>query len=652
MKIGSAWYPEHWPKSRWKRDLELMKEAHFNVVRVGEFAWSSMEPEPGRYELDWLAEAVDLAHAEGLEVVLCTPTPTPPAWLVRQYPDILAVRDFKSGEIQPHGQRGHVDPSNEDYRRATRGIVQAMAERFSAHPGVIGWQTDNEFWSIPQNPSALEHFRRWCVERYGSLHDLNEAWSTSFWSQTYFAPEDIQPPYDYPNPALWLAWYRWASELTREYQLEQIEILREHCPSDHFITHNFHPFDDLDRACIAEDLDLISWDAYIMGDQLTLDPGASGHDMDRLRCLGNSDRALWVMETLPGFVNWRHINRHFEPGETRTMGWHLVGHGADAVLYWQWRSAPANQEQYHGNLIQQDGEPRPVYYEIAAFGAELKNLTPHLQGTRVYSDIAIIDRWDDRQALKRQPHHTDYDPRMEPVNWSRSFRQLGHNVDVLDRIPQELHHQLVVAPQLYCLDAASAQALMAWVEAGGHLVIGPRFARKNSENALQERRQPGPFRQAAGLSVEEYYSLPSPIALEGKVKGHARTFAERLQVESESAAILASYGPGNGWLEGRPALVQKEHGKGKITTCAFCPDADFLESLLPLLMDPCPPRLPEGVERCTRRKEDRTLTIHINHTSQPQRIPAPSGTRLRGPEAQDQQLLLSPYDISLFESQA
>lgn len=622
IHFGTAWYPEHWPRERWQRDCELMREAGMTVVRLGEFAWSTMEPEPGRFELDWLAEAVDLAAAHGLQSVLCTPSATPPAWLVRRYPAILAQPKPGSDERRLHGMRCHYDPANEDFRRHCRSIVGALAERFATHPQVIGWQTDNEFQSICCNPASLAAFRRWLRQRYGSLEALNQTWSTRFWSQEYFAWEDIQPPLEYPNPGLMLDWHRFHSHLLADFQAEQIRLLRQHLPDDRWITHNFHPFDEIDRCVVGKDLDLISWDAYVTGDQLSLDVAANALDCATIR--GIKQRNFWVMETLPGFVNWRAINRHFEPGETRAMAWHLIGHGADAVLYWQWRSAPCNQEQYHGCLLHQDGEPRPVYHEIAGIGAELKRVDALLTDSKPHSDVTIVNRWCDRQAIRRQPHHQDYEPRDRAADVYRAWQRAGFAPVGLAAIEADPDRstRLIVAPHLHLLSQAEAELLERWVRAGGHLVLGPRSGMKDEHNRLHQRRQPGPLADLLGAEVEEFFALGKalPLIWDDEPVGEATMFAEWLRVTEGDCQVLARYGPGQGWLAGQAAVVSRAVDQGRISYFGCCGDAAVHRRLVQeliactgLTIPLAPPSHPDIEITCRQRPDGQRLLILVNH---------------------------------------
>jgi beta-galactosidase len=661
LHSGTAWYPEHWPEERWPRDIALFQAAHFTVIRLAEFAWSTMEPSDGVFEFAWLRRALDLLNEAGLKAVLCTPTATPPAWLTGAHPDILAVKDFTSGAIQPHGERCHYDPTNATYRHYCERIVRNMAEELSGHPAVLGWQTDNEFGpefgSIAQNPGAIDDFRRWCLERFGGLEALNEQWSTAFWSQTYSKPQDIVPPLPYPNPALYLSWYRWASDAIRDFQDVQLKTLRACIPAAQWICHNFHPFDDLDRTPIAADLDVIGWDAYIYQDEdLTLDPALSGRDADRCRDLNQKKRPFWILETMPGFVNWRGVNRHAEPGETRSMAWHLIGHGADAVLYWQWRSAPSCQEQYHGCLLQQDGEPRPVYHEVAQLAKEFQHIGHLFTSASPVTEIALVDRWCDRMILRNQPHHQDYDAKNMPVRWYRPAQNAGFGMKVLEQFTSLPTERLVLAPQLNSLDHATSEALLAYVHGGGHLLIGPRFGMKNQDNALLPQRQPGPLAAMTKASVSEYYSLPEALPAEGALLGKVEIFAERWEFheDAEDLEILARYGPGNGWLTGQPVVFSRACGTGRITVCTGCPDAQLAQAIIDWattvsgLAAPLTP--PEGVEVCRRIGPAGELALIINHNAKPATIPLPHPMRDHlSSRVYEHSLEMDPYAVAVLQ---
>jgi len=163
-----------------------MREAGVNLVSLGIFAWSRLEPEAARYEFDWLDRIMDMLHAGGVRVDLATATASPPPWLSHKHPEMLPV--LADGVRLSHGARQHYCPSSPVYRFAAQHLVQQLAKRYAKHPALAMWHVGNEFGChVPAcycDVSALA-FRRWLEQRYGELEDLNRAWGTDFWSQRY-----------------------------------------------------------------------------------------------------------------------------------------------------------------------------------------------------------------------------------------------------------------------------------------------------------------------------------------------------------------------------------------------------------------------------------------------------------------------------------
>jgi len=146
LHFGAAYYPEHWTEERWPEDIHLMVNAGFTVARLGEFAWSTFEPEEGDFHFDWLEDAIELLAENNIQTVLGTPTAAPPAWLTHKYPNTLAVNE--DGKKREHGIRCHYCVNSSEYHHQTRRIVNAMAERFGPNPHIVGWQFDNEYGTV------------------------------------------------------------------------------------------------------------------------------------------------------------------------------------------------------------------------------------------------------------------------------------------------------------------------------------------------------------------------------------------------------------------------------------------------------------------------------------------------------------------------
>lgn len=637
LRIGAAWYPEQWPESEWESDVRLMEQAHFNVVRVGEFAWSTMEPSEGRYDFGWLDRAIELAAAHHIAVVLGTPTDAPPAWLTSKYPETLRVDE--NGVRAGHGGRRQFNYANPLYRDFCAGIVRQLALRYGHNPNVIGWQIGNEYTDESFDPATRKQFQEFLREKYKTLDNLNARWTTAYWSETYTAWSQIPLENRNGNPGLLLDHKHFVTATWRSFQDNQVTVLRSLIDARQFITTNIGGLgwsDNWDHYAITADLDLASWDDYVGQGQLDAPKNAMLNDFVR----GWKNQNFWVMETEPGSVNWAPINNELVPGGTRSLAWQTVGHGADAVLYWQWRSALNGQEQYHGTIVGPDGKPEPIYAELKKLGEEFHQVGPILAGTRPRAEIALLHTYDSRWAIDFQPHTSNYDQEQVLLRFYAPLQRIaesqGESIDIVD--PQRVSlakYKFLVAPSLNVIDDALAQKLTAWVNAGGHLLLGPRSGMKDDFDALNIDRQPGPLVDVLGAKVEQFYALDADLGLvgasdaqtrQGNLAGRADIWAEELRPLSSEAKTALLYRDPGGWLESKPAMVVRRYGAGVIAYLGTLPDQEILASLLREQMPSLQKHqtkladIPEGspVELCVREAGAeagrRRVYIVMNHS--------------------------------------
>jgi beta-galactosidase len=621
LRFGTAWYPEQWPEARWDADLQLMQDAHMNVVRVGEFAWSTMEPREDHFEFAWLDRAIALAATHHIAVVLGTPTAAPPAWLTSKYPDTLRVDE--DGRRAEHGNRQQFSFTSRRYRRFAARIALEMALRYGHNPNVIGWQIDNELAAPSFDVSAQQAFHRWLAHKYETIGALNRRWATSYWSQTYDSFDQVPVHSKGENPALLLDWKRFVTDTWDEYVANQIAAIRPHALASQFITTNtMHWNIGFDHYTLHKELDLAAWDDYFPDGHLDPILNAAEHDLVR----GYKQKNFWVMETQPGFVNWGAINASLAPGVTREMAWQAVGHGADAVLYWQWRSALNGQEQYHGSVLGADGEPNPIYEEIQRVGKEFERAGPSLMGTSVHAEVAILNSYESHWAIDFQRHTQKFDYDAQITDLYGALEPEAQTIDIVSPDANLSHYKVVFAPALNVIGEATAKNLLGYVQRGGRLVVGPRSGMKSEDDALQPERQPGPLAAALGAYVEQYYALDKPVVVESALgSGEATVWAEQLKPTAADAKVLMTYGASAGWLAGKPAAIEHGYGAGSITYVG----ATLGESLLrpfaaselsaagvrPLLSG-----LPEGVELMERSDAAGRVWILINHGTTPQHV--------------------------------
>ena len=640
--LGAAWYPEQWPESEWDADLSLMEQAHFSVVRIGEFAWSTMEPSEGHYEFSWLDHAIALAAHHQIAVVLGTPTDAPPAWLTSKYPETLRVDE--NGIRAQHGSRRQFNYASPLYRRFCADIVRQMASRYGHNPNVIGWQIGNEYTDESFDPATRSQFQQFLRDKYKTLSNLNAHWSTAYWSQTYSAWSQIPFPTRGGNPGLLLEHKHFVTATWRSFQKNQIDVLRPLIMRSQFITTNIGGLawsDNWDHYAITADLDLASWDNYVGQGHLDALKNAMLNDFVR----GWRRQNFWVMETQPGSVNWAPTNNTLFPGETRALAWQDIGHGADAILYWQWRPALNGQEQYHGTVVGPDGKPNPIYSEIQQLGAEFAEVRSAIGHTSPQADMALLHTYDSRWAIDFQPHTREYDQQQVLLRFYKPMEGIamsnGKAIDIIDPTQSPLdQYKLLVAPSLNIIDDALAARLITWVEAGGHLLLGPRSGMKDQFNSLNTQRQPGPLVSSLGAKVEQYYALDkrvqliSPIeSLQIPTSSSADIWAESLSPINRDIKVDLLYIDPGGWLDHQPAMLTRAVGRGSISYLGTMPDDATLATIIRYVANDAGvvtsnASPPNGIEFCKRVSDDgRSILIVINHTDEPATTTLPASYR-------------------------
>jgi beta-galactosidase len=346
------------------------------------------------------------------------------------------------------------------------------------------------------------------------------------------------------------------------------------------------------------------------------------HDLVR----GFKQQNFWLIETQPGSINWKPINTTLNRGETRTMAWHAVAHGADAILYWQWRSAFGGQEQLHGTLVDQSGKPRPFYEEAQQLGRDFETVSPLLAGSEIKASVAMLNDYDSLWSIQWQPHHRDFDYVEHFTQYYRPLAVLNVPVDVISARgladgTKLAGYKLVIAPALVFQDSAMVEALKAFVADGGHLVLTARCGLKDPFNALLPQRQPGGLREIAGVEVEDYYALLEPVPVTADMfNGKSSLWAERLApIENSNAQILARYGKSNGWLDGQIAISVNEYGKGRVYYVGAYLDEASQQSLVNQILEKAKVGTlvtAPGIEVCVRTQPDgEEIFIVINHNS-------------------------------------
>ena len=568
--LGVCYYPEHWAETVWASDAKRMVDSGLSWVRIGEFSWAKIEPEPGKFEWEWLDRAIETLGSSGLQIVLGTPTATPPRWMLDKHPDMLAHNS--SGIIRKFGSRRHYCFSHGGYREEARRITRLMAERYGKEPNIAAWQTDNEYdchdTATSYSQNALKAFQDWCAQRYQSPDALNSAWGNVFWSMEYNSFNQIELPNQTvtePNPSHVLAFRRFTSDQVVLFNRVQCDEIRKH--SNAPIIHNFMGrITSFDHYDVGADLDISSWDSYPLG--FLLDRvGASANDKVHFLRQGDPDFQAfhhdlyrststgrwWVMEQQPGPVNWAPWNPAPLPGMPRLWTLEAFAHGAETVCYFRWRQAPFAQEQMHAGLLQTDSKAAPALDDVTQVANELKKFQ-NVGTTK--AQVALIFDYDSAYAWETQPQGKDFDYFNLVFDCYRALRRAGWSVDVVPKTVDPTTYKITFAPGLLTVPTTLK---------GGLIVAGPRAGSKTEELTISTESNPG----IPGLKTKITYveSLPpfAPMTLSGG--GAFEKWREA--IETQDRVILQLEG-------GEPAAIRA----GDIIYLAGWPDPSAWRRLL------------------------------------------------------------------------
>ncbi|HEX7362515.1 MAG TPA: beta-galactosidase [Bryobacteraceae bacterium] len=652
LLMGAAWYPEQWPESRWKKDLELMQKAHIHMVRMGEYTWSRDEPEEGHYDLDWMERAIDLAGKHGIFVVIGTPTQAPPAWLTQKYPETLRVS--RTGQRAQRDHREIFNWADPKYRELVRGIDEQLAKRFGHNPYVIAWQIDNEYSRASYDANTKAQFQNWLKAKYKTLDNFNRRLVTAYWGQTYTNWDQIPIPDKRGSPGLMLNWKEFVSDTWRSYQKNQIDAIRKYAALRQRITTNMMGwFDGYNAYVVSRDLDFSAWDDPLGQWKRPFNP--LRNDATGALVRGFKDQNFWVMETTAGSNGGAGSN--MVKGEMRAALWNDIANGAVTTSYWQWRDAPNGQEQNHvGVLVGIDGTPKPMYTQIAQVGREYEKAGPAIAGTSVKSEVAIIQSYKSRWTLNWQKENPHYNPVAEIMSYYEPLHELGQSIDIVSPMEDLSKYKLVVAPGLNVMPKAVADNLMRYVRQGGNLVLGQRSGMKDGDNSRWSERQPGPLTEMLGGRVEQYLALIHPFPVTGNWgENEDRLYAERLQVEAPDVKVLMRYGKSNGWLDGNPAAITRKVGHGTITYIGIWMNDAGMKRAAQWMLSICGvkpdlPPVPEGVDVGRRVGSGKMIFVFENFSSARQTISLPHamGDVLAGGTVRS--VTLPVYGVAVLES--
>jgi len=590
MPVGAYYYPEHWDENQWERDFKKMAELGFQFTHFAEFAWARMEPEEGNFQFEWLDKAISLANKHGLKVILCTPTPTPPAWLTNKYPQVLLKSE--SGRKQQHGSRLHINGTNKVYRFYASRIIRKMAERYGDDKRVWGWQLDNEphfGTSMDYSETAQKGFRLWLKKKYKTIDALNEAWGTPFWSQVYNGFDQIRIPNPQRvsagvNPHARLDFKRFTARSIAEVLDYQADVLKKHIREEQFITTNYAYYKFLPEVnpfLNKEDLDFASHTMYLLSTHLNYPKGELAHRLGSGMELSFSNELAksvngytGIMELQPGQINWGKWNSQPLPGAVRMWIWHTFGLDDQFVCTYRFRQPLFGGEQYHNGIMRTDGVTLSRGgEEYARAVEEIESIKPHLDRNAPPPDdyasrrTALLWKQSNLYDMETRKHNQSWDTWQHYYTYYENLKTMGAPIEFLQEKetfdPEQ--YPFMVAPAYQLISKEVVQKWKRYAREGGHLILTTRTGQKNEHGHLWEARLQEPIWDLIGARILYNDQLPDGKEATIQMDDHTYKFniwGEMLEPEADTE-VWASYS--DQFYKGKASVVHREVGSGSIT---------------------------------------------------------------------------------------
>lgn len=611
---GGDYNPEQWldRPDILAQDIELMKKARVNTVTLGVFSWSVLEPEEGVFNLDWLADIIHNLYANGIRTILATPSAARPAWLAHKYPEVRRVRADRVREL--YNRRQNYCYTSSIYREKVRAIDQKLAQRFGDDPAVILWHISNEMGGDCHCALCQAEFRRWLQARYGTLAALNKAWNARFWSHDYTDWEQIESPAPQGEnavQALALDWKRFVSDRHIDFLKFERDTVKEIAPNAKFTANMMYRFDGIDYFKMAKEIDVTSWDNYPTWHKPSETVEETALDTAMMHDLFYSmkDKPFLLMESSPSFTNWQPVSKQKKPGIAELAALQTVAHGADSVLYFQWRASRGAEEKFHGAVVGHDGrEDARSFTETAQVGLRLEALA-EITAVKREKQAAIVHDWQNKWALEGScgPRNAGMGYWDELKRHYNALAREGIAVEFVDQNADLTGYGLVVVPMLYLLTDAFAKKLCAFAQNGGTVIATYWSGVVDESDLCRLGDTPYGLTELLGLRRTEIDGMYDgetrscmPAAGCTLPAAQASTLCEVAALdEKDPAEPLSLYD--EDYFAGHPAAAVHRYGKGRAYYLAsrfdeafyraFYHDAAMEIGLIPAW----PEALPEGV---------------------------------------------------------
>lgn len=629
---GADYNPEQWlhyPEI-FQKDIELMKKAHCNVMSVGIFSWSALEPEEGVFNFEWLDKVINTLYENGINTILATPSGARPAWLSQKYPEVLRVSENRVRNL--HGFRHNHCYTSPIYREKTAILNGKLAERYANNPAVIMWHISNEFGGECHCDLCQNEFRKWLKKKYKTLDNLNKSWWTTFWSHTFTSWDQIESPSPIGENqvhALNIDWKRFVTDRTIDFMRHEINTVKKYNPNIPATTNFMYYYEGLNYFKFKDYVDVVSYDSYPewhSEDNIEVAYRVAAY-FDIMRSI--KGKPFMLMESTPSMTNWQSVSKLKKPGMHKLSSMQAVAHGSNTVQYFQWRKSRGSSEKLHGAVVDHYGkEDNRVFNDVKEVGITLESINKIIN-TNVKADVAIVYDWENMWALNdsQGPRNIGLNYNDIVMDYYKVLWEQGINVDFVDMECSIDKYKLVIAPLLYMIRNNFQDKIRDFVKNGGNFVMTYFSSIVNDTDLCYLGGFPGELMDVFGIRSEEVDALYEYEKNEVKLYKNNKLYnctqiCDLIHVKE--AEVLAEYN--EDFYKGRAALTKNSFGKGKAYYICSRMEEDFNKEFFHSLVNELEIdkklkiNLPRGITLSTRENSNEKYFFLQNYLGEEKEV--------------------------------
>lgn len=654
---GACVYPELWDLEVLQEDIQKMKEVGINVVRLGEFIWSVIEPNEGEIDLSLIKNSLNLFYEAGIDVILCTPTCTPPIWMTYRHPERLYVD--QKGSTLIHGSRQHVCTNNEYFRNKSLALIEQIAKEVGEHPALILWQLDNEFKSHQSEcccAGCRELWHEWLEARYGTIEGLNKAFGTLVWSEWYQSFEQVPQPLEHTpyihNASLSTMYRLFSREKIAEYAHMQADTIRKHSTKP--ITTNTGMGFALDNEKLYSKLDVVSYDTYAASSNSQ----AFLINCDLSRGL-KRNREFWLMETSTSHGGAITKNPHPHPnGYLVSEAVACYALGGAAFNYWLWRQQPYGCELNHSAVLSAWGTPGIGYDNVLQVEKVRKEIESFMCTTKCAQGELAMTYSDRARAFMLTENHKRNDYRGLMTALYNCILKTGIHRDLTPEGVSLEGYKMLITPFMFYISADYIARAKKFVEEGGIWIIGPMSGGRTAHHTVcTDSGLNKEIEELAGIQVICTYPMDQTGAI-----GEAFGIQAPLSLWSHHYILKGAQSVGHvigGVKPGTSFITEHCIGKGKVVILASLPVGQEGEEMIQALVKHYAEEVgitlkedvPSGVLVVPRFKGNEKYLVYVNMRAQEEKITLKNSMQdvITGEILQDRILNLKGYGYKILK---